>query len=130
MFLPLVWTGIGWLVPASVSLSTLIAQLITRGLTGLPDYWDYHRWPAGAALFAAGAVCAHYAKLLNPNEIDRLLKKIEDQKKRTFYLVRLKPSDARERHSFFWVPLKFWFVILGFMTAYYFSIDLGWVSDN
>jgi len=51
-----IWRGAGILVPVIAFVCSLLAELITRDLSGGKEYWDTHSTPFSLAMLVAGGL--------------------------------------------------------------------------
>lgn len=103
----LVWSGQGYLVPVITFASCLLMELTTRAISHDTTYYQEHVWPMPVALVIAGVGCLIIGQLL-PGTKSR---KVIDMETREEILVH--PAQ----HTFFFVPLRYWGLILFLCAA-------------
>lgn len=84
----IIWRGWGILVLIITFGCSLVAQLLANEVSGTPQYWETHAWPLGTALTSAGAIVWGIGVLL-----------------------ARRPTPPV--HDFFFVPMRYWGVLLG-----------------
>ena len=99
----IIWSGVGVFVALTVFLSALFANFITDILTGgTSDYWNSHKWPLGVALIISAGVCFVLQKYVVQKEESKTL--IEKETGKEIVL--------KNRHTFFFIAIKYWAHIL------------------
>jgi hypothetical protein len=95
-----IWSGLGFLVPAITFLLLLIAEYVTESLFRDESYYQAHGWPKLLAFFLAGAVIWPLGVYLNRKQGKVMIEK--ETGKEVF-----KPD-----HSFFFIRIDYWGPIL------------------
>src|SRR5579871_1124624 len=102
----IVWTGKGFLVAVVTFGCSLVANLISNGVTGSGAYWEDHKWPFAVSLFVSAVVCWVLGRVFRK----RGAKVLIDPK--TGEEVVLGKS-----HTLFFVPMIWWGPILAVFGA-------------
>ena len=103
----LVWSGQGYLVPVITFVSCLLMEFTTRAVFQDNTYYQEHVWPMPVALAVAGVVCLVIGQLL-PGAKSRTVIDMETREE-----IVAHPA----RHTFFFVPVRYWGPILFLCAA-------------
>ena len=98
----IIWRGYGFLVPLIAFACILLAEIGSEALFRDDTYYQEHAWPLAFAFILAGALVATADRRF-PGADPRVM--IDEQ---TGERVRV----GGARHSFFFVPLRYWSVLL------------------
>jgi len=93
----LVWSGRGYVVPASTFLASLATEVLTEATLEDDRYYQEHAWPLSIALAVGGIVSYVVGKAGKQGPGDPLAQP-----------SLASPKPARSRHSFFWVRAEYW----------------------
>jgi hypothetical protein len=107
------WRGLGILVLLIVAALGLVAKVIVS-LTLREEYFGDHKWPFAVSLLASAVSCWFLGSYLEkrPAKIAR-----DEQTGREIYV--------EPRHEFFFLPIIAWSVILVFIAAILFAVELA-----
>lgn len=93
----LVWSGRGYVVPASAFLAALATEVFTEAAFKDDRYYQEHAWPLSAALAVGGIVSYVVGKGRGESPRDPLAQPTLGP-----------PPLAPPRHTFFWVRAEYW----------------------
>lgn len=92
----IIWRGFGIVVFLLVFGCAFAGELLTRQISGTPEYWEQHAWPLGLSMLASTPVVWLFDKL-----------------------IRRRPAGgaadvecASNQHALFFIPVRFWPAIL------------------
>jgi hypothetical protein len=108
----IIWRGAGLIVVAIVFCCNLVVQLLCNKLSGTPTYWDSHAWPLAAGFTTSGIVLACVGALLERRPGRVLVDPATGER-----IVFRKP------HDLFFVPMKYWGVILLVLASVVLATD-------
>ena len=120
MITPLNWSGKGWVVPLSFLTSGGVIWALSFALTGSTEYVREHSWMNGFVFLLAGVICAYQ---------ERVFEKEETGGHEALDPAHPEVVPYKPKHSFFWIPLRYWTVILLITGVYSMVTNLGWVPD-
>lgn len=98
----MIWNGFGFLVLVITFVSSFLMELGVEAFTHNEFYYQEHVWPLSTVFIISGILCYLVSEALEKREKQEIY--IE---KRTGKQVKL-----NRKHSFFFIPLKYWSVIL------------------
>jgi hypothetical protein len=110
--IPIIWTGLGFLVAVFVFGFSLLCNLASNAYFG-PAYWDAHGWPFGASLLVSATVCWIAGKRLSKRASMTVIDKATGQE-----MVL-----DRGKHSLFFIPMHIWAPILAICGCLVCAID-------
>lgn len=97
----LIWSGLGILVAAIFVACMLVMQLIVNAVLHNDQYYQTHAWPGVAAMVLAAGSVWLFKRWLDGRPGKRLIDPATNKE------VILRP-----RHSLFFIPVKYWPVVL------------------
>jgi len=109
----IIWRGMGFLVAVFIFGCSLIANLITNGITGSEEYWDAHQWPLGVSFFFSSILCWFFGRLLANKEARILIDK------KTGEEITQEPC-----HALFFIKMHLWGPILMLLGIFLIIYDL------
>jgi hypothetical protein len=101
----IIWRGRGWLVALITFVSALVINAAVDQIGG-KGYWDAHDWTLGLALILSALLVFILSRRIDTSE--RVL-----LDERTGERLLVSP-----KHDLFWIPVKWWPVILGVIGAW------------
>ena len=69
----LIWSGRGWLAPATVFASSLAMELTVEQIHQDPSYYQNHHWPFATVLVGSGAIVCSLGLLWKTEPSRRLI---------------------------------------------------------
>jgi hypothetical protein len=102
----IIWRGWGFLVAVFVFGVSLAMELITESATGDREFYQRHAWPLALAFLIAGAITWFAGTALNARGARTVIDKATGRE----YTI-----DGR--HSFFFVPMQYWGIVLIALAA-------------
>ena len=93
----IIWQGLGILVPAMAIGISLIFNFAIGAIMGDDQYYLSHGWPKLVSLWLAAAVIYGMARMLDSVPAKVLIEKDTGRE-----------IVMRQRHSFFFIPVKYW----------------------
>lgn len=100
----LIWSGLGFLVAAIFVACMFVTQLLVDGVSHNDKYWETHAWPGVAAMALAAGLVWMFNRWLEQRPGKRLIDPATNKE------VVLRP-----RHSLFFIPVKYWPIVLVFI---------------
>ena len=100
----LIWSGLGFLVAAIFVACMLVMQLLVDAVSHNDKYYGTHAWPGVAAMALAAGLVWALNRWLEGRPARRLIDPATNKE------VILRP-----RHSLFFIPVKYWPVVLLFI---------------
>ena len=100
----LIWSGLGFLVAAIALACMLVLQLLVEAISHNDKYYESHAWPSVAAMALAAGLVWMLNRWLDQRPAKRLIEPATNRE------VILRP-----RHSLFFIPVKYWPVVLLFI---------------
>jgi hypothetical protein len=102
----IIWRGKGWVVFVVTFVSSLVAELITRSITHDENYYSNDPYPFSISLLVSAAIVFFINKNLEAETYNVNLSERENNKR-----------NNSIRHSLFFIPVKFWPLILFILAA-------------
>lgn len=99
--IPLFWSGYGFLVPLVTFVCALFTEMGVEAVTHDSEYYQTHGWPLGLGLLIAAAALYALSERLGRAPTRVLVDEETGER-----------VEMRRRHSFFFVPMKGWAVVL------------------
>ena len=99
--IPLFWSGYGFLVPLVTFACALLTEMGVEALFKDPEYYQTHGWPLGLGLVLAAAALYALSERFGRVPTRVLLDEATGER-----------VEMRRRHSFFFVPMKGWAIVL------------------
>lgn len=100
----LIWSGLGFLVAAIALACMLVVQLLVNAVLHDDKYYQAHAWPGVASMVVAAGLVWVLNRWLDQRPARRLVDPATNKE------VILRP-----RHSLFFVPVKYWPIVLLFI---------------
>jgi phosphotransferase system glucose/maltose/N-acetylglucosamine-specific IIC component len=97
----IIWSGFGILVAPIIIACLMAAGALTGQFSSDPDYFDLHGWPMGMGVVLSGVVCWFLGRHFQASGSQTLI----DPKTGN-------PVVLHRRHSFFFIPMHWWAVLL------------------
>jgi hypothetical protein len=97
----IIWNGWGWVVPVLAFFVALGTELLSEEITGQDRFYQEHPWLIVAAMVAAGSLVGLVALYLHRRPARVVIDKGTGEE-----------LTLREKHSFFFVPLRYWAALL------------------
>ena len=98
----IIWSGLGFLVPALTFSSLVFAELTTEIIFANENFYQENAWPMAAGFLLAGLVVQVAAKVIKDPEPRMMV--VEKTGERVL--------SGSPRHTFFFIPMKYWAFIL------------------
>jgi hypothetical protein len=102
----IIWRGWGFLVAVFAFGASLAMELITESMTGDDDFYQKEAWPLALALVVAGVVTWFVGKKLNARGARTVIDKATGRE-----------LTIDGSHTFFFVPMHYWAVVLIALAA-------------
>lgn len=102
----LIWRGKGYWVFVITFGCSLVANLLTNGISGDDIFWRAHRWPLAISLLVSALLCSALAMRLAGLKRRVLI----DQATREEVVLE-------DHHDFFFVPVKLWGPLLALIAV-------------
>jgi hypothetical protein len=102
----IIWRGWGFLVVVFVFGASLATELITESVTGDHEFYQAQAWPLALAFLIAGVVTWLVGQRLNAGSTRTVIDKATGQE-----------SRITRAHTFFFVPMQYWGVVLIALAA-------------
>ena len=100
----LIWKGFGILTIFIVGASMIGVQATVDNIFGT-EYWKNNAWPLSLSLFISGVICWFLGRYLNSRPGITVIDKETGEE-----------LELRKEHSFFFIPLQYWGIILGILA--------------
>jgi hypothetical protein len=102
----IIWRGWGFLVAVFAFGASLAMELVTESMTGDDDFYQKEAWPLALAFVVAGVVTWFVGKRLNARAARSTIDEATGQK-----------LTIGGSHTFFFVPMHYWAVVLIALAA-------------
>ncbi|MBO7419610.1 MAG: hypothetical protein J6U06_00620 [Spirochaetaceae bacterium] len=100
----LIWKGFGILTIFIVGASMIGVQATVDNIFGT-EYWKNNAWPLSLSLIISGVICWFLGRYLNSRPGRTVIDKETGEE-----------LELRKEHSFFFIPLQYWGIILGILA--------------
>ena len=101
----LIWRGWGWMVPMLFVLGLVGGEFLTDTITGDAAYWPEHSWVQFVACLVVGGIVGVLGLALNVGGYQQ-------------HLTQGLPKKDFVSHTFMFVPLQYWGVLVPALGAY------------
>ena len=107
----IIWRGYGWVVAAIIAASLLIVNLSLDYIVN-DTFYETHVWPKALALAISSVIIGYVGYILNLKNREE----VDD--------ANLKNETPSSLHTFFFIPIQYWSVIIPLIAIGFFYSSL------